>query len=238
MFRAGHRSSSGALNCICSLWFIYPCGDWPLPRIFPLSPGNVRSLHGYIYQRLQIQLKLLMMSGVPLETCWAFNKLWNNKFYYKATSCWYYYWVIYDARIHEYQILEVISYLRRHHQFVELNSSVHVYNTQRKRDIHIQSYKTDLYKRSVINMGSKLYNKLPYYIKEIESYKTFRKQLKSFLLRHAETSTWQHTTLTTDKYPCPRWDSNPRSQQASGRRLHMVAPYIYIYIYIYMTLVA
>ena len=23
---------------------------------------------------------------------------------------------------------------------------------------------------------------------------------------------------TTDKYPCPRWDSNPRSQQASGRR--------------------
>ena len=34
----------------------------------------------------------------------------------------------------------------------------------------------------------------------------------------AGTSTWQHTTLTTDKYPCPRWDSNPQSQQASGRR--------------------
>ena len=34
----------------------------------------------------------------------------------------------------------------------------------------------------------------------------------------AETSTWKHTTLATDKYPCPRWDSNPRSQQASGRR--------------------
>ena len=32
----------------------------------------------------------------------------------------------------------------------------------------------------------------------------------------AETSTWQHTPLTTDKYPYPRWDSNPRSQQASG----------------------
>jgi hypothetical protein len=82
-------------------------------------------------------------------------------------------------------ILEVISYLRRHHQFVELNSNVHAYNTRRKMDIHIQSYKTDLYKRSVINMGSKLYNRPPDYIKEIESYKTFRKQLKSFLLRHA-----------------------------------------------------
>ena len=33
-----------------------------------------------------------MMSGVPLETCWVFNKLWNNKFYYKAASCWYFYW--------------------------------------------------------------------------------------------------------------------------------------------------
>ena len=26
------------------------------------------------------------------------------------------------------------------------------------------------------------------------------------------------TTLTTDEHPCPRWDSNPQSQQASGRR--------------------
>jgi len=25
-------------------------------------------------------------------------------------------------------------------------------------------------------------------------------------------------TLTTDRYPCPRWGSNPQSQQASGRR--------------------
>jgi hypothetical protein len=28
----------------------------------------------------------------------------------------------------------------------------------------------------------------------------------------------QHTTLTRDKYPCSRWDSNPQSQQASVRR--------------------
>jgi hypothetical protein len=29
---------------------------------------------------------------------------------------------------------------------------------------------------------------------------------------------WQHTTLTTNKHLCPWWDSNPRLQQASGRR--------------------
>jgi hypothetical protein len=33
----------------------------------------------------------------------------------------------------------------------------------------------------------------------------------------AVTSTWQHTPLTTDKHPCPRWDSSPQPQKASGR---------------------
>jgi hypothetical protein len=33
MFRAAHHSSPGAINCICSLWFTYPCGDRPLPRL-------------------------------------------------------------------------------------------------------------------------------------------------------------------------------------------------------------
>jgi len=32
MFRATYRSSSGAANCISSIWFIYPCGDRPLSR--------------------------------------------------------------------------------------------------------------------------------------------------------------------------------------------------------------
>jgi len=34
----------------------------------------------------------------------------------------------------------------------------------------------------------------------------------------AEISTWQHTTITTERRPYPRRDSNPQSQQASGRR--------------------
>jgi hypothetical protein len=33
----------------------------------------------------------------------------------------------------------------------------------------------------------------------------------------AETPTWQHTTLLTDKHPCPRWDSKPQSQEANCR---------------------
>ena len=34
----------------------------------------------------------------------------------------------------------------------------------------------------------------------------------------AENSTFQHTTLTRDRHPCPLWDSNPQSQHASGHR--------------------
>jgi hypothetical protein len=98
MFRAARRSSSGALNCICSLWFIYPRGD-------KASALATAGHHMDIYTRgCKYSLELLMMSGVPLETCWAFKNLWNNKFYYKAASCWYFYRVIYVARIHEYQI--------------------------------------------------------------------------------------------------------------------------------------
>jgi hypothetical protein len=34
----------------------------------------------------------------------------------------------------------------------------------------------------------------------------------------AETSTWQRKLSQEIKHPCLRWDSNPRSQQALGRR--------------------
>ena len=34
----------------------------------------------------------------------------------------------------------------------------------------------------------------------------------------AETSTWQHTSLTPDRHPCRGQDSNPQSQQANNRR--------------------
>jgi len=55
---------------------------------FPLRLDYGRSPHAYVNQRLQIQLGLLMMSDIPLETCWAFNVLWNDKFRYQVASCW------------------------------------------------------------------------------------------------------------------------------------------------------
>jgi len=37
----------------------------------------------------------------------------------------------------------------------------------------------------------------------------------------AETSTWQHTTLTTDRRPCPRCNSNSQSQQWTAADLRL-----------------
>jgi hypothetical protein len=86
MFRAAHRSSSGALTVFAAsgLHTHVVTGR----SQFCVGTDYVRSPHTYVNQRLQIQLELLMMSGVPLERCWAFNERWNNKFYYKVASCW------------------------------------------------------------------------------------------------------------------------------------------------------
>jgi len=62
-------------------------------------------------------------------------------------------------------------------------------------DIHVQAYKTDLYKKSVINMGTKLYNKMPGYMKEVVNYTSFKKELKAFILHHAFCTVEEFVTL-------------------------------------------
>jgi len=51
-------------------------------------------------------------------------------------------------------------------------------------DIHVKLHKTEIYKKSVINMGTKVCNNLPGFIKEIKDYKVFKKELKLILLLH------------------------------------------------------
>jgi hypothetical protein len=104
-----HPSSGrSAYNCIYSIWYFlhrycslplswkswnrFECAvggvRHPQHTQFPLRLDYGRSPYAYVNQRLQIQLELLMMSGVPLGTCWVFNERWNNKFEYKVASCW------------------------------------------------------------------------------------------------------------------------------------------------------
>ena len=63
------------LKIVASSWLIYlNCmmmhGLANFKRTkFPLRLDYGQSPHAYVNQRLQIKLELLMMSGVPLETC-------------------------------------------------------------------------------------------------------------------------------------------------------------------------
>jgi len=94
-------------NCNCSLWFYIRL--WLLAAVvaeFPLSHDGSRQPKTYVKPEAAITVFwFLMMSGVSLETCWAIDKQWNNKFYYTVASCWLFlYDLYYDARIHEHQV--------------------------------------------------------------------------------------------------------------------------------------
>ena len=64
------------------------------------------------------------------------------------------------------------------------NLAIHGYETRHRSDFQTQFCKIDIFKKSVINLGTKLYNKLPNYIKKnLENLKHFKKQLKAFVLQ-------------------------------------------------------
>ena len=72
MFRAVCRSSSGAPTVFAAsdlrthVETARSQSEWELQ--FPLRLDYGRSPHAYVNQRVQIQLGLLMMSDIPLET--------------------------------------------------------------------------------------------------------------------------------------------------------------------------
>jgi len=68
-------------------------------------------------------------------------------------------------------------YLRR-------NSDIYVYNTRKKCDYHVPGCNTSLFKRRMTNMGIRLYNKMPTRIKQLDSFRDFKRKLKLFLLDH------------------------------------------------------
>jgi hypothetical protein len=49
-------------------------------------------------------------------------------------------------------------------------------------DIHVKLHKTEIYKKCLINIDTKVYHNLPGFIKEIKDYKAFKKELQLFLL--------------------------------------------------------
>ena len=64
--------------------------------------------------------------------------------------------------------------------YFEENKVIHKYNTRQKNHFHIDAIKTEIRKRSIKYMGSKLWNDLPAELKEIQSLQSFKYKLKNY----------------------------------------------------------
>jgi hypothetical protein len=62
-------------------------------------------------------------------------------------------------------ILEVICFIKKYKVFMAKNLDIHSYNMRGKFDLHVQHCNTVIYTRSVMNMGIRLYNRVPNQIK-------------------------------------------------------------------------
>ena len=82
-------------------------------------------------------------------------------------------------------IFEVLCYFRKYNIYSTINSNLYDDDTRRKDDFHVPPCNTSFFlKKSVINRGIKLCNRLPLAIKKSEGFKDFKNKLKLFLLAH------------------------------------------------------
>jgi hypothetical protein len=88
--------------------------------------------------------------------------------------------------------MEIIYHIKLNKEGLKRNLTRHDHETRHRLDFQTQFYRTDIFKKSINNMGIKVYNKLPNHLKNLENTKSFKKQLKAFLL--------QRTFYSVDEY--------------------------------------
>jgi hypothetical protein len=82
-------------------------------------------------------------------------------------------------------IIETLNFLKKYQGNVKQNLEIHDHNTRKKLDLHTRQCYTVLYQKSVVNMGIKLFNRLPTKIKQLDNYKNFKREVKNFLVHNA-----------------------------------------------------
>ncbi|PNF22171.1 hypothetical protein B7P43_G05759 [Cryptotermes secundus] len=102
----------------------------------------------------------------------------------KTTSCKQYFNYLNILPLPCLYIYETLVYTKSNLKTLATNSEIHSYNTRGKDDLYIVSCNTSLCKDNFINTGLRMYNHLPYYIKEIPALYRFKKALKNFLFDH------------------------------------------------------
>jgi hypothetical protein len=81
-------------------------------------------------------------------------------------------------------IFELVCYIKSHFGEVEHNRVIHNHNTCQNLNLHVQFCRTNVVKNGVMNMGIKLYNRIPNKMREIEKMSQFKRVLRSYLVQH------------------------------------------------------
>jgi hypothetical protein len=76
---------------------------------------------------------------------------------------------------------EVVCYVKSNLEKMIGNEDVHAHFTHQTSDFHVQYCRTTLFKNSSVNMGIKLYNKLPNEIKKLEKLWDLKKKTQALL---------------------------------------------------------
>jgi hypothetical protein len=71
-------------------------------------------------------------------------------------------------------MFEVLCYFQKFNFYKTRNSDLYEYNTRRKEDFHVLSCNTSTFKKSVTNMGIKVYNRLPLKIRKSNGFQDFK----------------------------------------------------------------
>jgi hypothetical protein len=65
-----------------------------------------------------------------------------------------------------------------------ITQDLHDYDTRHKTNLHPLTCRTNIAENNGINMGIVLYNRLPQYIKKLDTKHKFKNGVKKFLLQH------------------------------------------------------
>jgi hypothetical protein len=92
-----------------------------------------------------------------------------------------------------------ICFVKKYKIFMVKNMDLHGYNMRGKLNFHMQHCNTVIYARSVMNMGTRLYNRILIQIKQKQDLNSFRRESRVFLLRYSAYSVdefMSHETLS------------------------------------------
>jgi hypothetical protein len=76
-----------------------------------------------------------------------------------------------------------IQYTQGKEGELDQNIAVHNHNTRQKLNFHVQFCRTNVYKNDVMNMGIRLYNKVPNKIREVGKMGQFKRVFRSYLVQ-------------------------------------------------------